>query len=663
MNITELARQVKIPTPELREILPEIGFDVGKKAIQVDDRMAQKIIEKLANKKTRESVLDKIRQKKKNEKEETTQQENTDDGAIKIGKQIMVKDFAKLLKVEPTKLIMTLMKNGVMASLNENIDFETATIIAEDLGFKVNKKNENQEQMQKEAADREKILEQNQSQNLTSRPPVITVMGHVDHGKTKLLDAVRKTNVVDGEAGGITQHIGAYQVEKNNQPITFIDTPGHEAFSAMRSRGAQVADIVVLVVAADDGVQPQTIEAISLIRSAKLPFVVAINKIDKPEANIEKIKKELSEIDVIPEDWGGDAVCVEISAKQNQNIDGLLETLLLIYEIEKENITADYERSAIGTIVESHLDKGEGPVATVLVQTGILNQNDNVKIGETLGKIRNMKNWKGENISQAPPSTPVRINGLKDVPQVGEILQAVKNVNQLKKEMRKNKNYKNIANLNNNTEKKKNNEIKKLNIILKCDFIGSQEAILESLETLNQPDLIVNIIQCGLGQITEVDVQSAKKQNAIILGFNTKPTNQAELLARDEEVDIKTSKIIYELLDFVKEKMQDMLEPEIKTTLLGQLEVIKNFKQKENAQIIGGKIIQGQASLEAKVNLIRNSEEIENNIQIKNLQSGKQNVNQAEDGQECGLEIITKEKIQPGDILSFIKEEKIERKI
>jgi len=420
MNITELARQVKIPTQKLREILPELGFDIGMKAIKVNDKVAREIINKLADPNIRERYLKTINKKQssgpaeisKKNGEVSNGEEKTDEPKIQIGEAITVKELAQQMNMPVTKLILELMKNGVMASLNERIDYETAAIIAEDLGFKVEKIVGEKIDLEKEKKEREEYFKDD-PENLQPRPPVVTVMGHVDHGKTKLLDAIRQTNVVEGEAGGITQHIGAYQVTvppkegqlprshqhnakgsgKNNYAsegriITFIDTPGHEAFSAMRSRGAQVADIIILVVAADDGVRPQTIEAISHIKAAGLPFIVAINKIDKEEANVDKIKSELAEIGLTPEDWGGKTICVEISAKQKINIDGLLDTLLLIYEMEKENIQANPNREAVGTIIESHLDKGEGPVATVLIQTGTLKKGDAVKIGNVFGKIR-----------------------------------------------------------------------------------------------------------------------------------------------------------------------------------------------------------------------------------------------------------------------------------
>lgn len=668
MNITELARQVRISTPELRQILPELGFDIGLKAIQVDDRSAKKIITKLNNPRTREQFLNQNKKTtaiKLGQTGSVPQPEKTQ--TIKIGEKIIVKDLAAQMKLPVTRLIMELMKNGVMASLNQYIDYETATIIAEDLGFKVSQIKNDTVDLEAEKNRREKYLKDDPA-NLIPRPPVITIMGHVDHGKTKLLDAIRETDVVAAEAGGITQHIGAYQVEKNGQLLTFIDTPGHEAFSAMRSRGAQVADIVILVVAADDGIQPQTIESLSHIRSASLPFIVAINKIDKPEANIDKIKSALAELKLTPEDWGGQTICVEISAKAKQNIDGLLETLLLVYEMEKDNIQANPGRPAIGTIIESHLDKGEGPVATALVQTGTLKKSDTVKIGSVFGKIRIMKDWHSHSLTSAPPSMPVKIIGLKSVPEVGEILQVVTASKIIKKEMRQKKEFKTIKNIKHfqsapqNQEEKSEIKIKKLNIILKTDVLGSQEAIIESLESLQQPDLIINPLHCGLGNITEVDVEQALKEDALIIGFNVKTTSGAELLARDKNIDLKTSKIIYELLDYLKEKMNTLIEPDIKTTNLGQLQVIKIFRTNKNSQIIGGKVLTGKITASAKLNIFRN-ENLIGQATLTRLQSAKQNVSEVLADQEAGLEISDFSKIQEGDIIEAYSEETIKRKI
>jgi len=674
MNISELSRQVKIPVQELKLIIPELGFDVGQKAIQVDDRTAVKIIEQLNNPIIKEKMLAKLKNNQLSGGENLTVRKNyldletsTPAGAknqhakISVGETIVVKDLANQMNLPVTKLILELMKNGVMASLNQKIDFETASIIADDLGFSV----------EKNIGEKNNLIETGQTRaeyfiddpkNMVPRPPVVVVMGHVDHGKTKLLDAIRETNLVDAEAGGITQHIGAYQTKKNDQSITFIDTPGHEAFSAMRSRGAQVADIAILVVAADDGIMPQTIEAISHIRSANLPMVVAINKIDKPEANLDKIKSGLAEIGLTPEDWGGETICVPISAKQKTNIDLLLENLLLVYEMEKEKIVANPKRNAIGTIIEAHLDKGEGPVATVLVQTGTLKISDSVKIGSAFGKIRTIKDWRGKNVAIALPSTPVKIVGLKATPEVGEILQVLTDQKEFKKEQKKFKNYKAPAFINTSKHlmnKQKNpvngqvgekENVQKINIILKADVLGSLEAIVESLVSLNLPDLVINIVQATLGNITAVEIERAAAQNALILGFNVKPNPAAEQAAREQKVVIKTAKIIYELIDFIKEEMKKYIKEEIIEEVIGQAKVLKIFRTEKKTQIIGAKITAGKITKECKIKIIRNNE-LMGKATLAELQSGRQTVTEVVADQEAGLK-IEEQKQFPADELS-----------
>jgi len=665
MNITELARQVHIPVERLREILPELGFDVGLKAIQVDDHTALKIIEKLHHPNIKEKFLfPKKEAPSPSAAISPAANAEKKDKTISIGEKIVVKDLANLMNLPVTRLILELMKNGVMASLNQSIDYETATIIAEDLGYQTEKINNNCPDPGQEKKDRASYFV-DEEKNLIPRPPVIVVMGHVDHGKTKLLDAIRETNVADGEAGGITQHIGAYQVKKNNQILTFIDTPGHEAFSAMRSRGAQVADIAILVVAADDGIQQQTIEAISHIRSAGLPFIVAINKIDKPDANLDKIRSGLADLGLTPEAWGGKTICVEISAKQKTNIDGLLETLLLVYELEKDKITANPNRAAVGTIIEAHVDKGEGPVATIIVQTGILKIGDTIKIGDTVGKIRNLKNWRGHNINQALPSDPVKIIGLKNAPEVGEIIQVLTDLKEWKKEAKKNKGYKNNLVPTKNTSVRPVEEIekiKKINVILKCDVLGSLEALVESLNNLSQPELMINIIQASLGNITEIEVERAEKAPALLIGFNVRPTPQAETIARDKNITIKTARIIYELIDYVKAEMNKNFTEEIKETELGRAKVIKIFRTEKKSQIIGVKIIAGKITKEAKIKIIRHGEIIGQTI-IKELQSGRQVVSEVVEGQEAGLLIDGFNQAEENDELYVYLEEKIRKVI
>ena len=466
MNVTELARKLKIPTKELLEILPVVGFDIGRRAIKIDNRQAQRIIEKwpmllaqyeeITKPDEEEKVVDEIQEKKK----------------IALGQTIRVKDFAEKLKMPLAKVMAELMKNGVLSSMNEEIDFDTAAIIGEELGFEVESDNSAQSDKEETTSQKlEGLLNEEDKTKLSARPPVIVVMGHVDHGKTKLLDSIRKTKVIEGESGGITQHIGAYQAVKNDKLITFIDTPGHEAFTTMRSRGARVADIAILVVAADDSIQPQTKESIKIIKSAGLPMIVAINKIDKPDANPEKVKQDLAAMNLTPEEWGGKTITVPISAKEGTGIDDLLEMILLITETEKNNIMANPEKLAVGTIIESHVDKGEGPVATALVQNGTLRQGDLVEVtGSFYGKIRAMKDFTGKDIKEAGPSTPVKILGLKAAPSVGDVLQ-VKSEIEKKTRVKKYQLNQQAVDYTRPTETKreKGKEVKSLNVVLKAD--------------------------------------------------------------------------------------------------------------------------------------------------------------------------------------------------
>jgi translation initiation factor IF-2 len=671
MNVTELSRQVRIPTKKLREILPQVGFDIGAKAIKIDEKTANQIIKKLNDPAVRAEVLGEETSgltRRSDVIQEKIDDEKPKDKKIYIKDTVIVKDLAEDLGVPVTKLVLELMKNGVMASLNQSIDYETAAIIAGDFGFEV-KQDEGKDNLdwEKEKKERDEHFA-DKKENLSSRAPVVVVMGHVDHGKTKLLDAIRETNVVDSEAGGITQHIGAYQVEKNNQGITFIDTPGHEAFSAMRSRGAQVADIAILIVAADDGVQPQTIEAVSHIRSAGLPMIVAINKIDKQDANIDKIKSELAEINLTPEDWGGKTITSEISAKEKINIDGILDTLLLVYEMEKENIQGNSNRGAVGTIIESHVDKGKGPVATCLVQTGMLDIGDTVKIGTGVSKIRALKNWRGENIKQAGPSTPAQIIGLKHVPQVGEILCEIADKKEIKKlnkiagqqKHRLIQEEPKIVTQNNSEDDKE--DMKKVNILLKADVFGSIEAIQESLDKIKHPEVRINVIKKGLGNINEGDVEQAIDLKANLIGFNVKALPKAETLSIVKKTRIKTFNIIYDLLDFVKEKVNEQISPELVMTQLGKLKATHIFKTDKNHQVIGGKVIAGKITPNALVDIIHN-DQIVGKGKLTELQCSKEKVNEVVVDQECGMQIDDFNQIQEGDILEFYSEETKEKTI
>jgi len=657
MNVTELARKLKINPAKLREIMPQLGFDIGEKAIKVDTKMAQAILEKLSNTKIRKEYLDEEVVSDFKKMKKVGEEKEKGDIIIEIPERIAVKELAKRMDMPVTNLILELMKNGVMASLNQEIDFETASIITEDLGFQIKKSDEEINGVKD--VDYEKVLEIDKAKAIV-RPPVVVVMGHVDHGKTKLLDAIRKTNIVDEESGGITQHIGAYQVEKDGRWLTFIDTPGHEAFSAMRSRGAKVADVAILIVAADDGVQPQTIEAIAHIKQAGLPFIVAINKIDKEDANVDKVKGDLAKIDLVPEDYGGKTICVPISAKQNLHIDKLLETLFLVVDMEEENIIANPEQSAVGTIIESHIDKGEGPIAAVLIQNGSLRINDLVKIGKVTGKIRAMRSWKGEAVKVATPSMPVKILGLNSAPQVGEILKVVANKKEFRKLGKISKvsqfHKKSIASKNNdNNEEDEKLQIK---IILKTDVLGTTEAINESLEKINQDKVVISIVKQAMGNITEKDIENASGLEAYLIGFKVKMTNEAKKSASIKEVDVQLFDVIYDLIDFVKEEIKKIAGVERTAKKVGKFKILKIFRNGKKWQIAGGEILEGKVILNAKANILRNNEEI-GEVDITEIESGKVQVKEVVSGQQAGIKVEGDTEVKEGDILEvYIIEEK-----
>ena len=685
MNVSELARKLKINSKELLEILPAVGFDFGRRAIKIDDRQAQKIINQWPQ------LLAKYRQQLSEVKKEET--ETPDDTILEkkiiIPPFIRVRDFAEKLKLPLSKVISELMKNGVLAAMNEVIDFETAAIISQELGYEVVAEAAGAKEIEQEK-NLSQIIALEQKADLQPRPPVVVVMGHVDHGKTKLLDAIRKTKVMEGESGGITQHIGAYQVtfqsknETSSRPqggillrpladrddgaasraITFIDTPGHEAFSTMRSRGARVADIAILVVAADDSIQPQTKESIKIIHSAGLPMIVAINKIDKPEANVEKVKQDLAAINLLPEDWGGKTICVPISAKAGLGLDDLLEMILLVAETEKEKLMANPNRSAAGTIIESHIDRGEGPVSTILIQNGSLKTGDLVEIsGVFYGKIRAMKNFLGQDVKIATPSMPIKILGLKAAPSVGDVLQVITDetkTRKVKKYQMRNQAVDYAKPL--ETKEKEESKVTSLNLVLRADVLGSLEALISSLTKLEHPEVAVNIISKGLGHITENDVSRAEAGHSVIFGFHVKPSPAAENLAKEKNVEILSYSVIYKLLDEAKARLEKLLKPEVIHTELGRLKVLAIFRQDKNAMIIGGSVSKGKILPNAKADIFRDKVKIGTGV-ITQLQVNKVNVNEATQGQECGLKFEGKSTIAVNDILEIYQEEVKQKKI
>ncbi len=656
MNVAELARKLQVTSNELLEKLPHIGFDIGRRAIKVDDRLAEKIIDvwkrnaKLEKEKAR---IEEIRGVGKTD-EVVAPAEILE---VKIPQVITVREFASRLNLPINKVLMELMKNGVLASMNERIDFDTACIIGEELGFKVVldevRVDESQEESQQKMKD---IL--CDKEGCQPRPPVIVVMGHVDHGKTKILDAIRRTDVISGESGGITQHIGAYQVRRKNRLLTFIDTPGHEAFTAMRSRGARVADIAVLVVAADDGVQPQTKEAIKIIQDAGLPFVVAINKIDKTDANVEKAKQDLSSLGLLPEDWGGEVICVPVSAKTGDGMDDLLETLILVADMNKDTIMANPDRPAMGTIIESHVDKGEGPVATILVQAGTLCVGNILCVGNLyFGKVKSLRDYKGENITSAPPGTPVKILGLKVSPDVGSVLEVSCDAKGLSKDIKnqKAKQQKDFS-VQSHHAIENSDSVQFVNLILKADVLGSVEAIIESLAKLETKDIKVKIVSKGLGMITESDVLKAEATGAKIIGFHIKPSPTVSNLARDKKVDIKLYDVIYHLIEDIQKEMLTLIKKEMVQRLLGKLQVLKVFRRESKNMILGGRVTEGYIEACDTVVVVRNGLALASG-KVTRVELSRQVVDKVNSGQECGVNYEGNSVVDVGDELEFYREE------
>lgn len=571
---------------------------------------------------------------------------------------ITVQDLARQMGKKATDVIMKLMAMGVMATINQDLDVDTATIIAEEFGATVEVKVSKEEELFTDVEDKPEDLEY--------RPPVVTIMGHVDHGKTSLLDKIRSSHVTSTEAGGITQHIGAYQVETHGQKITFLDTPGHEAFTAMRARGAQITDIAILVVAADDGVMPQTIEAIDHAKAAKVPIIVAVNKIDKPEADPERIKQELTNYGLVPEEWGGDTIMVPVSAKKGIGIDELLDMILLVAEMGE--LKANPNRNAKGKVIESKLDKGRGPVATLLVQAGTLHVGDFLIVGTTQGRIRAMFDYKGRSLKTAGPSVPVEILGLNEVPEAGDDYVAVDNEKLAKQVADKRQKEKHQQEIARNTKVSledlfaqiKEGEIKELNIVLKADVQGSIEAIKQSLEKLGNDEVRVNIIRTAVGGIRETDVMLAAASSALIIGFNVRPDSNARKLAEKEEIQINTYRVIYEAIEDVKAALSGMLDPDIKEVELGQAEVRSIFKVPKVGAVAGCYITEGKVTRTARIRVVRDGVVIHEG-NLGSLKRFKDDVKEVASGYECGLSIERFNDIKEGDILEAYTFEEVKR--
>ena len=599
--------------------------------------------------------------KKKNQnQEERTKQKIFKLTDIEIPETITVKDLAAEMKKTTAEVIKKLLGFGVMATINQEIDFDTAYLIAQEFGITATKK---------ETVTEEDILfdeSEDREEDLQPRPPVVVVMGHVDHGKTSLLDAIRKTNVIEGEAGGITQAIGAYMVKINDREITFLDTPGHEAFTAMRARGAQITDIAILVVAANDGVMPQTVEAINHAKSAGIPIIVAINKIDLPDANIDKVKQELMAYELVPEEWGGDTIYVPISAKKHQNIDQLLEMVLL--EADVLELKANPHKQAKGAVIEARLDKAKGAIATMLVQRGTLDVGDTIVVGSSIGRIRAMTNDKGKKVKSAGPSTPVEIMGLTDVPEAGDTFYEVKNEKMAKHliERRKRQAREQAINsvtkvtLDNLFSQMEEGKLKVLNLIVKADVQGSVEAVKQSLEKLQNEEVRVKVIHSAAGAVNQSDVTLAKVSHAIIIAFNVRPDHTAKEMAEKEEVEIKQYSVIYQAIEDVEAAMKGMLAPKYEEKVIGNVEVRQTFKISNVGTIAGAYVLNGKVERNAGVRVIRDNIVIHEG-HLATLKRFKDDVKEVTKGFECGMQIEDYNDIKEGDIIEVYIMEEIKR--
>jgi translation initiation factor IF-2 len=580
---------------------------------------------------------------------------------ITFSESLTVGELAKKIYREPSEIIKKLFLLGVMATINQVLDKDAIELIASEYGVEV------EEEIKVDTTDLEVYFTEDQSEELIERPSVVTIMGHVDHGKTTLLDSIRNTKVTEGEAGGITQHIGAYQVVENGKKITFLDTPGHAAFTTMRARGAKITDITILVVAADDGVMPQTVEAINHAKAAEVPIIVAVNKMDKEAANADRVMQELTEHGLVSEAWGGDTIFVPLSAKTGEGIDTLLEMILLVSEVEEYK--ANPNRKAVGTVIEAQLDKGRGSVATLLVQNGTLKIGDPIVVGHTFGRVRAMVNDKGRRVKEAGPSTPVEITGLNDVPQAGDrfvVFEDEKTARQVgearaQTALAAQRGEKSIVSLETLFDQLKQGEMKDLNIILKADVQGSAEAVAASLQKIDVEGVNIKIIHSGAGAINESDITLAAASNAIVIGFNVRPDVNAKRAAEAEKVDVRLHRIIYKVIEEIEAAMKGMLDPEFQEKIIGQAEIRQTFKVSKVGTIAGSYVTDGKITRDSGIRLIRNGVvTFEGNIDA--LKRFKDDVKEVAQGYECGITIKNFNDVKEGDIIEAFVMEEIERK-
>lgn len=685
IRVHEYAKKNNISSKDLMTKLKEMNIEVSNHMTMLEDEVVNKLDNQYNTGAEKPSVADEFeveekvvrskknsnKKKKKGKGNEDKRQDNfagrqqtqiveTPD-KITFSGSLTVGDLAKKLSKEPSEIIKKLFMLGIMATINQDLDKDTIELIATDYGIEVE-----EEVVVSETEFETFIDEQDDEENLKERPAVVTIMGHVDHGKTTLLDSIRNSKVTAGEAGGITQHIGAYQVDVNDKKITFLDTPGHAAFTTMRARGAQVTDITILVVAADDGVMPQTVEAISHAKAAGVPIIVAVNKMDKPAANPDRVMQELTEYELVPEAWGGDTIFVPISAIQGEGIDNLLEMILLVSEVEEYK--ANPNRYATGTVIEAQLDKGKGTIATLLVQNGTLRVGDPIVVGTSFGRVRAMVSDIGRRVKVAGPSTPVEITGLNEVPQAGDRFMAFadeKKARQIgesraQEALVAQRGEKSKLSLEDLFQQIQEGDVKEINLIVKADVQGSVEAMAASLRKIDVEGVKVKIIHTGVGAITESDVILASASNAIIIGFNVRPDVNAKRTAELENVDVRLHRIIYKVIEEIESAMQGMLDPEFEEKVIGQAEVRQTFKVTKVGTIAGCYVIDGKITRDSGVRIIRDGVVIFEG-QLDTLKRFKDDVKEVAQNYECGITIERYNDLKEGDIIEAYVMEEVKR--
>ena len=703
VKLSDLSKKVGLSASDLKKNIKELGFEVKPTARVVEEEIAQKVEESLKGSAPQEakalpdemenatedhgtvSEYEQFIEKELDKEIIKSQRKMTAgkdvvkvkkaapvvpvapvkpdlSGEIEITDTITVKEFSEKTGLNPVKVIGELMKNGILANINQTIDYETASIIADDFGIKIRRKRAQAKVEDISMGNIDTLTQEHDEKELVVRPPIVTVMGHVDHGKTKLLDAIRETDVVATEAGGITQSIGAYQVEKNGRKITFIDTPGHEAFTNMRARGAKLTDIVILVVAADEGVKPQTIEALDHAKEAEVPIIVALNKIDKEDVNIDRVKAQLAELGLQPEDWGGKTIMAPVSALTGDGIPALLEMILLVADLE--NLRANPHRPAVATVLEADLDKSLGPVATVLVNTGTLRIHDALVCGKIYGRVKIMKNHLGKNLTEAGPSMPVRIAGLDAPPHVGDIIQVVANMDEARRKSDEigllrtgSLEAAGAMDLEQIMSAIQAGKLKTLKVVVKSGTLGSLDALKLSIAQVKKDEVSVKIIHSGVGDITETDVLMAAASKGIVLGFNTVANVHVTEVAHRMGVQIFTYQIIYKLIEDLKKILSGLLEPEVTQVTLGRAQVRQVFLTERKYMIVGCRIISGKVENKTRLRIFRGEEKVGEGV-IASLKRNNDAVHEIGEGNDCGIKFEGNFALLEGDILESWKEER-----